>query len=782
MKRQDARIMITSNPGQILDLDKQSQRGKLPPSYVCPICKSGTGKHGTGITSKDGRHFTCWTGCFSNADMIDIVGLQYGLTDFNSKFEKACELYGIDYNLLEPDDKAEAAARKPFSLQAKPKSGSAGAAENESQPAADTDQTDYRGQFAEWQKDIAKTDYLTRRGISESLQRYFNIGYCAEWQSPAALKKGKWWTPKTPRIIIPTSPYSYIARDTRPDTEMREAERDFKKMKEGRVHFFRTMSGKLSEQKAPFFIVEGEIDALSIAEVGQNAVALGSTSQAKAFIEIAKKDTPSQPVIIATDNDDAGRKAADILFTGILDAGGKAYRANIAGAFKDPNEYLVADRDAFTAAVYDEFSAAKLRAVDKETASRAEYIRENCVAGYLPTFIENITSDTGGTPYTPTGFSNLDKVLDGGLYEGLHIVGAVSSNGKTTLALQIADRVAQGGRDVIIFSLEMSRDILIARSISRLTAEIATEAGQPLKDIAATSRDITVTQRHKYFTPSKRENIRKAIEAYKEYAGHVYIVEGMGDVSAERIRETIKQHMDAVKGEPPVCIVDYLQLVAAPDPHLTDKQVIDRAVLELRRICRDEHLPIIAISSFNRAAYSNAADMASFKESGAVEYSADVLLALDLEGVGQDGYNEATAKKGDATGTRHINLTILKNREAPTGDAVKFRYLPAYNLFMDEGLTTAKQAAAQRQKQKKNRRETARENLELAFNFCADPETQEAALSDLCDFLNVRAATVKSYIREFGGYTIAPITNTVSRQEFREPTPLDRVPFEDPQK
>ena len=43
--------------------------------YVCPICDNGTGKDGTGIVSKDGIHFTCFKGCFSNADIIDIVAI-----------------------------------------------------------------------------------------------------------------------------------------------------------------------------------------------------------------------------------------------------------------------------------------------------------------------------------------------------------------------------------------------------------------------------------------------------------------------------------------------------------------------------------------------------------------------------------------------------------------------------------------------------------------------------------------------------------------------------------
>ena len=58
-------------------------------------------------------------------------------------------------------------------------------------------------------------------------------------------------------------------------------------------------------------------------------------------------------------------------------------------------------------------------------------------------------------PALKTGFSKLDEALDGGLYDGLYVIGAVSSLGKTAFCMQMADQLAMQGRDVLIFSLEM---------------------------------------------------------------------------------------------------------------------------------------------------------------------------------------------------------------------------------------------------------------------------------------------------------------------------------------
>ena len=62
-------------------------------------------------------------------------------------------------------------------------------------------------------------------------------------------------------------------------------------------------------------------------------------------------------------------------------------------------------------------------------------------------------------------------------------------------------------------------------------------------------------------------------------------------------------------------IIDYVQILAPHDPRATDKQIIDRAVLELKRISRDFKTPVIGISSFNRMSYKNAVSMEAFKES-----------------------------------------------------------------------------------------------------------------------------------------------------------------------
>ena len=56
MNREQAREEIRHRAKEWLTPDKSGK------GYICPICGSGSGRNGTGITTADGIHFTCWAG------------------------------------------------------------------------------------------------------------------------------------------------------------------------------------------------------------------------------------------------------------------------------------------------------------------------------------------------------------------------------------------------------------------------------------------------------------------------------------------------------------------------------------------------------------------------------------------------------------------------------------------------------------------------------------------------------------------------------------------------
>ena len=271
-------------------------------------------------------------------------------------------------------------------------------------------------------------------------------------------------------------------------------------------------------------------------------------------------------------------------------------------------------------------------------------------------------SESVNTEVIPTGFEVLDNMLDGGLYEGLYGIGAISSLGKTTFALQMADQIASQGHEVLVFSLEMSRNELIAKSISRNTFRRVNQSGGNIQH-AKTTRGIMSCKKYSSYCQAEKELIRASINDYEKIAGNIFIREGIGDVTAETIAEQVREHIESGH-RPPVVIVDYLQILSPKNEKWTDKQNTDSAVLTFKRLSRDYKIPVIVISSFNRENYSVRVSMQAFKESGAIEYSTDVLIGLQLKGVGNKNFDIDQAKSKNPREVEAYSRTATAGRAA----------------------------------------------------------------------------------------------------------------------
>lgn len=311
-------------------------------------------------------------------------------------------------------------------------------------------------------------------------------------------------------------------------------------------------------------------------------------------------------------------------------------------------------------------------AVREETGELDKYLDEvnanRLIAGFLDAAQEFAQSSA-----ISTGFANLDAMLDGGLYPGLYVLGAISSLGKTTFALQMADAIARAGRDVLIFSLEMSRYELMAKSISRLSSLEAERGGWPPER----KKPARFYLCGKWNNDEEFDAAHKLFDIYAAYAERVHIVEGNSLLNVRGVAGRAKQHIK-LTGNKPVVIVDYLQILAPMDPRANDKQNVDRNIVELKRLSRDLKLPVLAVSSFNRDSYTTKASMSAFKESGAIEYTADVLIGLQFQGM-DDKFDVDAARKANP---REIELLLIKNRHGQCGETY-FRYYPQFNLFRE---------------------------------------------------------------------------------------------------
>lgn len=590
--------------------------------------------------------------CGADYDTFDLIGIDYNLTDPAEIFNKGHELYNIYFNDMDKIPYRNSPEAEFNFINDE------GQKQDKSEQNTPNTQEVQIKQYIQLCKTRAKdTDYFKTRGLTDKVIEKYNLGYDPNYNRSTG---GKVWQ----AVIIPTGENSFTARNTAQNIDKKDRIR-------------KTGASPIYNLEAlyngnPVYITEGEIDALSIIEAGGEAVGLGSTSNMNGFINICKKKAPANTLILALDNDKDGEETTQKLKQALSELNISFLEADMAGGYKDPNEALINNREAFIEAIQENIRAVEKQEKEEKERGKTQYLKQS-TAHHIQEFINGIAQSVD-TPYIPTGFNKFDEVLEGGLYEGLYIIGAISSLGKTTFVLQIADQIAQQGQDILIFSLEMARSELMAKSMSRITFDLSKYPGN-----AKTTRGITTGKRYQNYNPVERELIKASIKAYGEYANHIFINEGMGDIGALEIKETVKKHIN-ITGKSPVVIIDYLQLIAPYEIRATDKQNTDKAVMELKRLSRDYKIPVVGISSFNRQNYNQPVSMEAFKESGAIEYSSDVLLGLQAKGAGTKEFDIDEAKKKDP---REIELKILKNRNGATGSIINYDYYPLFNCFKE---------------------------------------------------------------------------------------------------
>lgn len=302
----------------------------------------------------------------------------------------------------------------------------------------------------------------------------------------------------------------------------------------------------------------------------------------------------------------------------------------------------------------------------------------NSTEKQLESFLESIKDESLVKPI-PTGFKLLDETLNGGIKQGLYAIGAISSLGKTTLVHQIADNLAQGGHDVLFFSLEMDKSQMLSKSLSRLSYQIAEEESKDTDKFALCHSDIVQAYKLK---GKQVEMLDKAVETYKaNYARKIKYE--FGAKSGEEIARAVDNYIK-YKEKKPIVIVDFLQYVKGTKQDA--RMATNENVTILKDLVVKHGIPVILISSFNRSSYKTQASMESFKESGEIEYISDVLIGLQLKGCQGEG-NDIQTKidKAKAEPVRSVELKLLKQRDGIATKTIDFKYNPRFNYFKEIG-------------------------------------------------------------------------------------------------
>lgn len=330
----------------------------------------------------------------------------------------------------------------------------------------------------------------------------------------------------------------------------------------------------------------------------------------------------------------------------------------------------------------------------------------------------------------PSGFGQLDEVLGGGFSPGrLYVLAAAPSVGKTMVALQAMTQAAAAGFKVAYFGTEMSSAELYARMVSREAHRMGcTSCGSPnAYECAAkegnwgslsmfqagdySGRNISQVLGHGVtenellrgsLPKDKQAMAAAAAESLGGIKGTMRFYEPKGiPMSTEFIRGKVAKLARSLGGGWFV-ITDYLQMLATSDGRQTDSQRATEIVLSLKALAREQRAAVLAISSTSRANYGSQG-MGNSKESGNIEYAADLICNLNLEGVvnGEKANSkesetaaykrkdEASRKLDRMTHGRVLVLDIAKNRSGRTSDKIRFLQWPQFSDMMELPPTSA---------------------------------------------------------------------------------------------
>lgn len=216
---------------------------------------------------------------------------------------------------------------------------------------------------------------------------------------------------------------------------------------------------------------------------------------------------------------------------------------------------------------------------------------------------------SGHSVCVPVGISGLDTLFGGGLLNnGLYIMAARPGCCKTTLALQIADTVAQNAGGVLFVTLEMDATQLTARRVARAT-------GIPSNRLLMG----TLTDRE----------MERVTQEFKRLNRSPFYLNKAVRCSVSDVRALARQ----IK-ELRLVVIDYLGLLKPEGKHASRYEEITAISGDLKALARSLGVPVLCLAQLNRASeqrQDKRPSLADLRDSGAIEQDADGVLLLHRE-------------------------------------------------------------------------------------------------------------------------------------------------------
>ena len=659
MTRKEIREEINARPITDFYRLERSKSGL----YCCPICGSGKGRNKSGALDIKNNRVMCYANlCFSEKgeDTLGALRVLWHCSE-DEAIERAGYSFADKDHITPPKTKPTATAHeKPITVD----------------PITYADKTANFNRYHEALINNAEAlAYFTGRGLTrETIDRY-NLGYAADFVGG-------------PRFVIPCGKdrAKYRAAGKQEPKYINQKGENSKRLFNGEaLDLYRD-----NKDTTPFIIVEGELDALSLLQMGfKRVIAAGGTSGINTLLDQAIEKAPEAAFLFCFDNDEPGEKAnasavdlfkAKGLFARAADPA-ELYGKDI--TCKDANEALIKCQQKFK----DRLVMTVARVIQEaEDHRQAEEEKRYALTGpgMVDAFLQRIQAET----YKPetTGIKSLDRILGGGLTrKTLTVLLAAPGMGKTTLAQQITETMARNGANVLYFNLEMARDQLIAKSLSRIAFTERINGSLTAADI----------MRGYGWSNEQRTKIQCAADIYKKQIAPRVIYNPLEETGNGTDIDAILQaaEAEAVRLEAdgkaaPVLVVDYLQIITGAKRE-DSIDLIKRALTLLKDHAKRHNTFVIVLSATNREANrSGTADLNSGRDTSNIEYTADYVLTLSPEAVEHGEMTYADYRLAKRTGTlsagdEKILLKLEKNRLGESNKETAFYFNGASSIFLD---------------------------------------------------------------------------------------------------
>ncbi len=270
--------------------------------------------------------------------------------------------------------------------------------------------------------------------------------------------------------------------------------------------------------------------------------------------------------------------------------------------------------------------------------------------------IEKLTLDDTDTRGIPSGYNSIDEILSGFQKSDLIILAARPSMGKSSLAFNIAQKVAlEQEVPVGVFSLEMSHDQIVDKLLASVS-EV----------------NLWKIRNGKLSTKGEVNDFTRIQEAMAKLSDAPIYIEDKSSFNIMQMK-AMARRLQAEKGLG-LIVIDYLQLIQPRSNSNSMVQQMTEISRSLKGLAKELNVPVIALSQLSRAVENRTPKvprLSDLRETGALEQDADVVMLLYRE----DYYRDDTERENIT------DIIIAKHRNGPVGKA---------ELYFDKEITTFK--------------------------------------------------------------------------------------------